>query len=162
MNAEAFRNFYNYHFSENRKMWDSYITSLTYDQFVQPVDYSHGSIRNQVVHLMHVEEGWFSELRDVNFPEPFTSNDLDERKAIRERWDEVERAMRNYLKNLQDEMLLKKPIKLEEDKNLILWQVLLHVVNHGTDHRAQILRMLHDFGLKTGPQDYIFYAYDHP
>ena len=32
----------------------------------------------------------------------------------------------------------------------------------GTDHRAQLLRLLTDLEVKTGPQDYIFYAYDHP
>jgi uncharacterized damage-inducible protein DinB len=42
----------------------------------------------------------------------------------------------------------------------MVWQVLIHVVNHGTDHRAQILRILHDFGLKTTSQDFIFYVYD--
>ncbi|MEW6402983.1 MAG: hypothetical protein AB1649_14385 [Chloroflexota bacterium] len=34
-------------------------------------------------------------------------------------------------------------------------------MNHGTDHRAQILRSLNDLGLKTGYQDYIFYVYEH-
>ncbi|NOK62014.1 MAG: hypothetical protein GFH23_1086650n1, partial [Chloroflexi bacterium AL-N1] len=47
-----------------------------------------------------------------------------------------------------------------EDKDLVLWQVLLHVVNHGTDHRAQLLRLLHDLGVRTTSQDYIFYVYD--
>jgi uncharacterized damage-inducible protein DinB len=40
--------------------------------------------------------------------------------------------------------------------------VLLQVANHGTDHRAQVLRLLKDLGIKTVSQDYIFYAYDHP
>jgi uncharacterized damage-inducible protein DinB len=40
--------------------------------------------------------------------------------------------------------------------------VLLHVVNHGTDHRAQALRLLNDLGVETTSQDYIFYVYDHP
>jgi predicted N-acetyltransferase YhbS len=43
-----------------------------------------------------------------------------------------------------------------------LERVLLHVVNHGTDHRAQLLRSLHDLGLETSSQDYIFYVYEHP
>lgn len=65
-------------------------------------------------------------------------------------------------RKMRDEMLFEKPItKPDEDKDLIVWQVLLHVVNHGTDHRAQILRLLNDLGVKTGPQDYIFYVYDH-
>ncbi len=36
MNADAFRYFYEYHFAENRKTWDWYITSLSQEQFVQP------------------------------------------------------------------------------------------------------------------------------
>ena len=39
--------------------------------------------------------------------------------------------------------------------------MLLHVANHGTDHRAQILRVLHDLGVQTTSQDLIFYVYDH-
>jgi uncharacterized damage-inducible protein DinB len=39
--------------------------------------------------------------------------------------------------------------------------VLLHVANHGTDHRAQLLRLLNDLGVRTVAQDDIF-AYDHP
>jgi len=69
--------------------------------------------------------------------------------------------MRDYLAALRDEMLFEKPFAEGEDKDLILWQVLLHVVNHGTDHRAQLLRLLHDLGVKTEYQDYIFYVYEH-
>jgi len=59
-------------------------------------------------------------------------------------------------------MLFDKPIKEpEEDKDPIVWQVLLHVVNHGTDHRAQILRLLNDLGGYTEYQDYIFHVYAH-
>lgn len=47
----------------------------------------------------------------------------------------------------------------EEDKNFIVWPVFLHVANHGTDHRAQTLRLLNDFGVKTVSQDYIFFVY---
>ena len=69
--------------------------------------------------------------------------------------------MRDYLAGLRDDMLFDKPIEEpEEDKDLIVWQVLLHVANHGTDHRAQILRLLNDLGVKTTSQDYIFYVYD--
>ncbi len=70
--------------------------------------------------------------------------------------------MRAYLTGLRDEMLFTKPFPPGEDEVLVVWQVLIHVVNHGTDHRAQILRLLNDLGFTTGPQDYIFYAYDHP
>lgn len=162
MNADAFRHFYHYHFSANRSLWDACIRPLSQEQFTQAVNYSLGSVRNHVVHLMEVEDIWFSELRGMTEPAHPFPDGVDDREQIRQHWDRVEQTIREYLANLRDEMLLQKPIVFEEDKDLVAWQVLLHVVNHGTDHRAQLLRLLNDLGVKTGPQDYIFYVYDHP
>jgi uncharacterized damage-inducible protein DinB len=161
MNADAFRHLYGYHFSENRIVWDRCVSQLTDAQFTQPAAYSHGSVRDQIVHLMSADEMWFSELQNIDPPEPFPA-EINDREVIRARWDRIEHGMRGYLENLQDTMLFQKPIKEpEEDQVLYAWQVLLHVVNHGTDHRAQLLRVLNDFGIKTVSQDYIFYIYDH-
>lgn len=161
MNVNAFRHFYDYHFTENRKLWDSYVTPLSPEQFTQHVDYSHGSVRDQIVHLISADDMWFSELRGVGPSEPIPPTNFDDREIIRAHWDRVERSMRDYLAELRDEMLFNKPIEEpEEDKDLIVWQVLLHVANHGTDHRAQLLRLLNDLGVKTASQDYIFYVYD--
>jgi uncharacterized damage-inducible protein DinB len=162
MNANAFRHFYEYHFTENRKIWDTYITSLSREQFTQNVVYSHGNVRNQIVHLMSVDDTWFSALQGVEIPESLNPADFNDQESIRAHWDNVEQNMRAYLVTLRDDMLFKKPFADGEDKDLILWQVLLHVVNHGTDHRAQILRLLNDLGFKTSSQDYIFYVYDNP
>lgn len=163
MNAQAFRHFYDYHFSENRKIWDNYVAQLSHEQFTQVVGYSHGSVRDQVVHLMSVDEIWFNELRGVEPSEPFPPADFDDRQLIRERWDGIEQSVREYLAELRDDTLFDKPIKEpDEDRDLIVWQVLVHVVNHGTDHRAQLLRLLNGLGIKTRSQDYIFYVYDHP
>ena len=163
MNANAFRHFYEYHFAQNRKIWDRYVTQLSVEQFMQAAAYSHGSVRDQIVHLTECDDTWFSELRGVESLEPRPAADADDRQNIREHWDRVEQRMREYLAELRDEMLFAKPIvEPEEDKDLIVWQVLLHVVNHGTDHRAQLLRLLNDLGVKTVSQDYIFYVYENP
>jgi uncharacterized damage-inducible protein DinB len=111
---------------------------------------------------MNVDEAWFSDLRQVTPPESHEPADFDDRDLIRARWDSVEQGMRDYLATVQDEMLSQKPIPEGEDNELLLWQILLHVANHGTDHRAQILRLLSDLGVKTTSQDYIFYVYDNP
>jgi uncharacterized damage-inducible protein DinB len=161
MNADAFRHFYDYHFAENHKIW-GYVTQLSPEEFTRPVDYSHGSVRDQVVHLIDCEDTWFSELRGVEPSEELSPAKADDREIIRAHWDRVEQRMRAYLAELQDDMLAATPIKEpEEDKDLIVWQVLLHVANHATDHRAQILRVLNDLGAKTNYQDYIFFVYEH-
>ena len=163
MNANAFRHFYNYHFAENRILWERYITQLSGEQFTQATAYSHGSVRDQIIHLMSVDDIWFSELRGVEPAEPWSSAAVDDRQLIRAHWDRIEQTIRSYLADLPDDQLFATPIKEpEEDRNLVVWQVLLHVVNHGTDHRAQLLRLLNDLGVKTVSQDYIFYVYDNP
>jgi uncharacterized damage-inducible protein DinB len=100
MHADAFRHFYDYHFAENRTIWDSHVTQLSREQFTRPVGYSHSSVRDQIVHLMSVDEGWFTELRGAQFPESFPSvpsADADDRDSIRERWGSVEQSMCDYL-----------------------------------------------------------------
>ena len=45
----------------------------------------------------------------------------------------------------------------EEDQDLSMSPVLLIVFDHGTDHRAQLLRLLNDIAIETLYQDYVFY-----
>jgi len=162
MFVEVIRHFYGYHFAENRSLWDNYVMSLSQEQFTQPVAYSMGSVRNQIVHMMSVDDIWFSGLRGLEIPDWLNPDDFNDRGRIRAHWDTLEQTMRAYLADLRDETLFEKPFSEGEDENLITWQVLLHVVNHGTDHRAQLLRVLFDLGVKTSSQDYIFYVYDNP
>ena len=151
MNADAFRHFYDYHFAENRKIWDRYIMQLSEEQFTQHTDYSRGSVRDQILHIFSCDTTWFSGLRGVEIPEDLHPADFPDRESIRAHWDKVEEMMRSYLAELREDMLFDKPLE-GEDKDLILWQVLLHVANHGTDHRAQLLRLLNDMGVKRDYQ----------
>lgn len=160
MNASAFRHFYEYHFTENRQIWERYVVPLSEEQFVQEVNYSQGSVRGQILHMISADDAWFSDLRGVAGTERDNPDSLVDRASIRAYWDQVEENMRGYLGQLQDDMLFTKPLT-GEDKDLVLWQVLLHVGNHGTDHRAQLLRLLNDLGVQTTSQDYVFFVYEH-
>ena len=163
MNVDAIRHFYGYHFGMNRYIWDQYIVPLSQEQYVQASTYSIGSVRDQIVHMVNVDETWFRQLGGLDFVDWRDPKAYADRDKLRAEWDQVEQMMRDYLADLRDEMLVTQPFPdHEEDKDLLLWQVLLHVVNHGTDHRAQLLRLLNDLGVRTGPQDYIFYAYEQP
>jgi uncharacterized damage-inducible protein DinB len=117
VNADAFRHFYGYHFTENRKSWDSYVSQLSDEQFTQDVGYSHGSVRNQIVHIISVDDTWFSGLRGVEIPERLNPADFSDRESIRVHWDKVEQSMRDYLAELRDDMLFDKPLSgVESDK----------------------------------------------
>jgi uncharacterized damage-inducible protein DinB len=160
MSLTMIRHFYEYHFAENRSLWDTYIVPLPQEQFLQSSPYSLGSVRHHLVHMMSVDQTWFCGLRGLEIPDPLDPNNFEDRQALRTHWDSIEKMMRDYLAALSESALYEKPLD-GEDGDLVLCQVLLHVVNHGTDHRAQALRLLNDLGVKTTSQDYIFYCYDH-
>lgn len=157
MNADAFRHLYEYHFTANRKIWDRCILPLSDAQFKVKVEYGVGSIRNHVVHMMNIDDRWFSGLRGEPVPGFLNPVHFGKREVIRARWDVVETKMRLYLDGLRDEMLFTQPFLAEKGQER-LWQILLHVANHGTDHRAQLLMLLHQAGVETFPQDYFFFA----
>ncbi len=159
MHADDIRILYGYHFAANRKLWDDCIVPLTDQQFVQPLDYSAGSIRNQVVHLMDVEEGWFNGLQ-ATVPEPpkfKEPEDWPTREVIRAHWETVEATIQIYLDNLTDEECAADFTDDDDPTPLKKWQVMVHVLNHATDHRAQTLSMLHRLGAPTFAQDMVFH-----
>ena len=161
MNADMFRYYFDYHFALNRHMWDEYILTLTDEQFVQDTDYSTGSVRNHIVHLINVDEVWFCEMSGTEM-DWRDAAEFTDRDKIRAEWDAVEQFIRGYLATLSNETLLQKPWTDEKEKDLMIWQALLHIINHGTDHRAQIRRLLHDLGVQTTAQDFVFFAYERP
>jgi uncharacterized damage-inducible protein DinB len=59
----------------------AHITSktLSYERFTQHVDYSYGSVRDQIVHLVNADEIWFSELQGVQRSEHFPPANFDDR-----------------------------------------------------------------------------------
>ena len=62
MLIDLIRNYYGYHFTINRKIWDTCISELTDEQFLEETEYGVGSVRDQVVHMMSVDNAWFGDL----------------------------------------------------------------------------------------------------
>ncbi len=153
MEANDIRQLYHYHFTVNRRIWERCIVGLTDEQFLRENSYSVGSVRDQTVHMMSVDDRWFSGLRGEALPDFLDPEAFHDRASVRVFWDAVEGRMREYLDGLTDDMLQ------TDFEHMKVWQVLVHVVNHGTDHRAQLLAVLNQMGVATFPQDFIFHVW---
>lgn len=102
-------------------------------------------------------------LEERERPKPLRPEDFTTRASVRAEYDSTETATLNFINRLDETILQKefiwRPPMTPEPQRVTGWQVLLHVVNHGTDHRAQILRILHDFGAPTFDQDLMGYLW---
>lgn len=157
--VDYIRTLFDYTYWAHGKVWACAL-ALSDEQFTHDLGYSWGSIRGQFVHVMSAEWIWFERLQG-NIPTAMLAEvEYPTREAIRSRWDEIETTVRGYLAGLTDAALAGdftyKTTKGAEYTQP-MWQTLAHVVNHGTDHRAQILAMLHQLGAPTVEQDLVFY-----
>lgn len=170
MRVDTVHVLYDYHFGLNRQVWDQSIMALTDDDFTKELPYSLGSIRNHCVHVIGVDERWFTRIYNELGGEPrplparLNVEDFPTRERVRAEWDRVERFMHEVLGLLTDE-LLQKTITFDMPhrggmKTNQLWQIVAHVVNHGTDHRAQMLAGLHQLNVPTFDQDLMIYLWN--
>ncbi len=140
--VEIFRTLIEYNYALYGRVWDS-IMYLTDEQFVQDVDYSHGSIRTQIVHVAVVDARWWRGLKELPDAREFNLNpsDYPTRHRVRALWDTTSKDILDYVTPMDNVSIARKP----QGMGGPVWQVLAHLFNHGTDHRAQILRALHSF-----------------
>jgi uncharacterized damage-inducible protein DinB len=111
------------------------------------------------VHIYTAEQVWRLRCQEGISPDHLPAEgefpDLD---TLRLRWGAEEQAMRGYLETLEEADLL-QPILYKttrgEAHETILWQVLVHVVNHGTQFRGEAGALLSQYGQSPGDLDLI-------
>lgn len=161
MDPAVFREMYAYNFWADRQVWRC-VEQLTEEQFTREVAFSRGSLRNQCIHIMGTEFWWFRFLRTGNV-EFLDSDDYPTRAAVRARWDTTEQEITRYLADITPADLTRK-VRPEvwdaDDPPVQAWQAMFQVANHSTDHRAQALATIHQFGGVVVEQDYLNYLWD--
>lgn len=162
MKPNEIKTLFDYNFWAFERVWEC-ITQLSDEQFTEEIDYSTGSIRNIVCHLMSANARWVSRLQEKTPKLHITYEDFDSLSKTKTKWDELKKEFLNYVNSLDQEQLEMEATWEISNRNWKFntprWELLLHIANHGTDHRAQILAILHHhFHVKTDEQDMIIYS----
>lgn len=86
-----------------------------------------------------------------------TFSDLEMLKSY---WEREEKAMRDYLATLTDSDMdgIVRYEGGEGVRERILWQCLVHMINHGTQHRSECAAMLTSLGHSPGNLDFSIYV----
>jgi uncharacterized damage-inducible protein DinB len=161
MKPNEIRTIFDYNFWAFDRVWEC-ISQISDEQFVEEIDYSTGSIRNMIVHIMSGNRVWMSVLRGIEFPPRLALEDFDTHFKTKAKWDELQMEFLDHL-NCLDQEQLNSHVDWELlshglGSTSMRWEILLHLANHATDHRAQIFAILHHhFHAKTIEQDMIVY-----
>ncbi|MBE9479177.1 MAG: DinB family protein [Chloroflexi bacterium] len=163
MTPEAIRKIYDYSYWAFERVWNC-ICKLTDEQFTQELGYSMGSIRNHVIHMVSSHHRWVNRLKGEQVLPHLNFEDYSSLTSVKAKWDEAKAEFLDFIYSL-DQAQLDEVVRYEIHSRGVVsssqrWEVLLHLANHSTDHRSQILAMLHQqFGIQTIEQDMIFFLW---
>jgi len=134
---------------------------LTPEQFLAATGLSWGSVRDVLVHALGAEWVWRVRLQLGEAPTRLlVPADFPTYDALAERWQREAAALSEYVAGLGDAEI-NRTVAYRNTKGQpfedVLWRILAHVVNHGTQHRAEAAVALTALGRSPGDVDYIIY-----
>jgi len=142
------------------------LQQLTEEEMTASGCSGHGSIRETLAHLLGTQWGWFSWFdKSMTAQESMslrlTTGDIDHKEKLIRKWEEIDRQTTTCLQNLSDAGVNENWSASTPGgftMTLPLWQLLLHVANHGTHTRAQLVAAIRRFGHDPGIYEFFRFA----
>ena len=141
------------------------LEALTPEEYATVEASGHGSIRDTLAHLISTEWGWFSwfdgsKPMSVAYRLRFGGDEIPTPAAARERWAPVREQVERTIAALTEEVVNESwgfTLPNGFAASLPLWKMLLHVANHSTHTRAQIVAAIRRAGHAPQGIDLIHY-----
>ena len=161
MDKSTLLTLYDYSYWSTRRVLD--ITHQAGDEAfaAQNPGLYYGSLRGTLVHVLSAEWIWRKRCQEGVSPATL----LDPQafptvSSLAHRWRQEESDMRAYLDSLTDDDL-RRTVSYQSTMGQpfqnVLWHLLAHVVNHGTQHRSEAALVLTELGHSPGNLDMIIY-----
>jgi len=131
--------------------------ALSTEQLTRKLGSSYPSVRDTLTHIMFAEWLWL-ERWSGRYPSGFPPEDFLDLASVRARWRKIENDLLKFVRALSAPDL-ERVIHYRNTKGNPfsdpVWQMLQHVVNHGTYHRGQITTLLRQLGATPVATDLI-------
>lgn len=132
---------------------------LTGDELTRDFGTATKSVAGTLVHTFGGDRVWLHRVQGVA-PIGMPGPEHYDLAVLRPAWRAVGEAWQEWARPLTDEDFLQEISYRDLKENpwrTPLWQVVLHVVNHGTHHRGQAAGFLRSMGHTPPPLDLIAY-----
>jgi len=133
---------------------------LSADQLAQDLNVSFGSIYGTIAHLYQADSVWLNRLLGLPSGTPADYSAPGCTFELRDAWLPVQDKILAFAEGLgEDEWQRELSYKTFSGVpyQTPIWQMVLHVVNHGTHHRGQLTAMLRQLSIKPENLDLIAY-----
>jgi uncharacterized damage-inducible protein DinB len=133
------------------------------EQFLAEASFPHGGLRGTLSHILFAEWIWRNRWEGTSPSFRINPEEFPALESLQQRWQQEENKLMEFVERLSDERLVSAfqyKTTQGEPKEKILWQAMAHVVNHGTQHRAEAAALLTDFGCSPGDVDMIYFLED--
>jgi uncharacterized damage-inducible protein DinB len=162
MNKQDILTLYKYNQWANGKILGA-AANVSQEQFLAEASYPHGGLRSTLVHTLFAEWIWRNRWEGTSLTFRLQPDEFPTFESLRARWTEEENSLMAFVDALTDEKL-NTAIAYKNTKGIafeqILWKMMAHVVNHGTQHRAEAAAMLTAYGCSPGDVDMIYFFTD--
>ena len=159
MEIEDLSKLYAYNGWANERVRAS-IQGLDPEVFKRDLGASFGSLQGTVAHLVSAQWNWLKRWKGQSAKQPLPAQQFASPGEANRRWVEVDRALAGFVDGL-DASHLQQPLALTTPQGRrvsnLLWQAMLHVVNHSSYHRGQIAAMLRQVGATPQATDLMLY-----
>jgi uncharacterized damage-inducible protein DinB len=144
MNLQELRTLVDYHYWARDRLLEA-VERLTPDQFTKDLGNSFRSIRDTLVHLYGADRIWCARWEGESPQSMPDAAGFPDVASIRRAWTDQEGRVRAVLERL-GEQGVGAPIEYRmltgQPQAQPFWQMLQHVVNHGSYHRGQVTTMM--------------------
>ncbi len=159
MKLNDVRTLFSYNRWANHRLLET-CRALSPAAFTRNLGTSHGSVRGTLVHTLWSEWIWLRRWQGVSPRQIFTEDQFSDVSAIEARWAQVERDRGNLLDGLAEDRLL-APVSYEnlqgERWDYPLVHMMVHVVNHSSYHRGQVVTLLRQLGETPPVTDFLVF-----
>ena len=165
MHFQELRALVDYHYWARDRLLDA-VDRLTPEQLTKDLGNSFPSVRDTLVHLVFAEQVWCARWAGAAPPPKPDAGAFADAAAIRKAWREREAQLRGLLDSTGEAGLGRVIAYRMMDGTSSaqpFWQMLQHVVNHGSYHRGQVTTMLRQMGAAPAQSlDLIAFYREHP
>jgi uncharacterized damage-inducible protein DinB len=164
MELSDIRQLYDYNRWASRRIL-TVVSALASEDFIRPMGNSYSSVRDTLAHILGAEWIWLERWQGRSPRALLDAATFPTVQSLESRWETVGQEQAQFIEALTAQGLCEELAYINQRGERYaypLWQQLVHVVNHSSYHRGQVITLLRQLGAEAASTDFLVYFDERP